>query len=377
MKVQRIFLNFFKSQQSGGIVLLICALFSLLIANSPSGISYENFWQTRIFNHHLTHWINDGLMVIFFFLIGLELKREVITGELSEIKNALLPIIGALGGMVVPAAVYIYFNAGTTTESGFGIPMATDIAFAIGILSLLGKKVPLSLKVFLTALAVIDDLGAIVVIAAFYSSTIYWLNLGIALAIFILLLLLNKMRIQFIWIYLIGGICMWYFMLNSGIHPTISGVLLAMTIPFHKDDSLSKSYQLQHRLHIPVAFIILPIFALANTAITIAPNWGDNFGEAYALGILGGLVLGKPLGIFIFCLIATFIGICKLPTGMNWTNLIGVGFLAGIGFTMSIFITLLAFDDFQIINNAKFIVMCASFIAGIIGYIWLRIIAKV
>lgn len=376
MKVQKTFLNFFKSQQSGGIILLICTVASLIIANSPFGINYEKFWATEIFGHHLDHWVNDGLMVIFFFLIGLELKREVIVGELSSFRNALLPIVGAVGGMLIPALVYFFFNSGTPTESGFGIPMATDIAFAIGILSLLGKKVPLSLKVFLTALAVIDDLGAIMVIAVFYSSAIYWINLGIALAIFILLLVLNKMRIQFIWIYLTGGIFMWYFMLHSGIHATISGVLLALTIPFHKEDSLSKSYQLQHLLHIPVAFLVLPVFALANTAITISPGWENNFGEPYALGILGGLIIGKPLGIILLCFIAVILKISRLPTGMNWSNLTGVGLLAGIGFTMSIFITLLAFDDSEIINNAKFMIMCASFFAGIIGYIWLRISSK-
>lgn len=376
MKVQRIFLNFFKSQQAGGIVLLFCTLVSLFIANSSFGVSYGSFWKTEIFGHHLDHWVNDGLMVIFFFLIGLELKREVIVGELSSFKNALLPIIGAIGGMLIPAGIYIYLNSGTSTESGFGIPMATDIAFAIGILSLLGKRVPLSLKVFLTALAVIDDLGAIMVIAIFYSSAIYWINLGIALAIFVLLLMLNKMRIRSIWIYLIGGIFMWYFMLHSGIHATIAGVLLAITIPSHKDDSLSKSYKLQHILHAPVAFLVLPIFALANTAIVISSGWENNFGEPYALGILGGLILGKPLGILLFCLIAVILKVCKLPTGMNWGNLTGVGFLAGIGFTMSIFITLLAFDESEIINNAKFMIMCASLFAGIIGYIWLQISSK-
>jgi len=376
MKVQKLFLNFFKSQQAGGIILLLCTLASLILANSSFGISYEKFWETEVFNHHLGHWINDGLMVIFFFLIGLELKREVIVGELSDIKNALLPIVGALGGMLVPAAIYIFFNAGTSTHSGFGIPMATDIAFAIGILSLLGKKVPLSLKVFLTALAVIDDLGAILVIAIFYSSTIYWINLGIALAIFVALLILNKLKFNFIWIYILGGIFMWYFMLHSGIHATIAGVLLAITIPFHKDDSLSKSYKLQHLLHAPVAFFVLPVFALANTAVMIAPGWEENFGEPYALGILGGLILGKPLGIVLFCLMAVFLKICALPTGMNRINLTGTGFLAGIGFTMSIFITLLAFDDAEIINNAKFMILCASFFAGIIGYIWLRISSR-
>lgn len=376
MKVQKIFLNFFKSQQAGGIVLLFCTMASLFIANSQLGTGYENFWKTEIFGHHLDHWVNDGLMVIFFFLIGLELKREVIVGELSSVKNALLPIVGAIGGMLIPALVYLYFNSETPTESGFGIPMATDIAFAIGILSLLGKKVPLALKVFLTALAVIDDLGAIMVIAIFYSSAIYWINLGIALAIFILLLMLNKMRIQSIPIYLIGGIFMWYFMLHSGIHATIAGVLLAVTIPFDRDDSLSKSYKLQHFLHLPVAFLVLPIFALANTAIAINSGWENNFGEPYALGILGGLILGKPIGILLFCFIAVLLKLCKLPTGMNWSNLTGVGFLAGIGFTMSIFITLLAFDDSEIINNAKFMIMCASFFAGIIGYIWLRISSK-
>lgn len=353
-------------------VLLVCTLLSLGIANSAYGNLYEGFWQTEIFGHYLTHWVNDGLMAVFFFLIGLELKREVVTGELSKLRNALLPVVGALGGMLVPAMIYLFFNRGTDTESGFGIPMATDIAFAVGILSLLGKRVPFALKVFLTALAVIDDLGAIVVIAVFYSSGIYWLNLGIALGIFVLLVLLNRMRIRFIWIYLAGGILLWYFMLHSGVHATIAGVLLALTIPFDKNDSVSPSHQLQHFLHLPVAFFILPLFALANTAIGIAPGWTGNFSEPYALGILCGLILGKPLGIFLFCLTSVLTGLCRLPTGISWKNLIGTGFLAGIGFTMSIFITLLAFEDVQLVNDAKFMILCASFSAGIIGYIWLK-----
>lgn len=375
-KVKKIFLRFFESQQSGGIVLVICTLMSLLFANSAYSSSYLELWDIPILGHHLIHWINDGLMAVFFFLIGLELKREILVGEPSDFKNALLPIIGAVGGMIVPALIYSLLNYNTSTISGFGIPMATDIAFAVGILSLLGSSVPLSLKVFLTALAVIDDLGAILVIAVFYSSTIYWGYLLAALGIFVLLMILNRLQIKTIIIYLAGGVMMWYCMLHSGIHATIAGVLLAITIPFDKDDSKSPSYQIQNFLHLPVAFLVLPIFAFANTAIVITTGWTKSFTEPFGLGILSGLIIGKPLGIFMFCLVSVRMGICRFPTGITKKSLSGVGFLAGIGFTMSIFISLLAFDEEILINESKMMILCASLIAGIIGYIWLRIVLK-
>lgn len=374
--ITKLFTEFFESEKAGGIVLVIMTAFSLIVANSALQTSYINFWNYNIANHSLAHWINDGLMAIFFLLIGLELEREIYKGELSDIKNALLPIFAAAGGMIVPASIYLIFNYGTDTQSGAGIPMATDIAFAIGILSLLGKLVPSSLKIFLTALAVIDDLGAILVIAIFYTSDLSFINLFIALGVFAVLLLLNRLKVYNLSPYIIGGIIMWYFMLNSGVHATITGVLLAFAIPFNKNDDKSPSYSLQHFLHKPVAFIILPIFALANTCIAIEPNWYNNLLNNYGIGIILGLLLGKPLGITLFSFFGVLLGLCKLPSDLKWINISGVGFIAGIGFTMSIFITLLAFDNPRIIDYSKISILIASLIAGLIGYIILRVTLK-
>jgi NhaA family Na+:H+ antiporter len=320
----------------------------------------------------LEYWINDGLMTIFFLLIGLELEREIYEGELSNIKDALLPIFAALGGMLVPAGIYLLFNYGGVAQAGAGIPMATDIAFALGILSLLGNRVPLSLKIFLTALAVIDDLGAIMVIAIFYTKTILWSNLFYALGTMLILFVLNRMKVKSLIPYLFGGVIMWWFMLHSGIHATVTGVLLAFVIPFGNGDKDSTSSVLQHFLHKPVGFLILPLFALANTAIVVSSNIGETIAQHYSIGIALGLIVGKPLGIYLFSLLAVSLGICKLPPDMNWKTVIGVGFLGGIGFTMSIFITLLAFDDKTIISNAKFIILLSSLIAGIIGFVFLK-----
>jgi NhaA family Na+:H+ antiporter len=315
-------------------------------------------------------------MTLFFLLIGLELEREIYIGELSNIKKSLLPIFGALGGMIVPASLYLYFNFGTTTQSGAGIPMATDIAFALGILSLLGKKVPVSLKIFLTALAVIDDLGAILVIALFYTKNIFWTNLLIALGIFGLLLIFNRLKVRNLIPYLIGGILMWYFMLHSGVHATITGVLLAFAIPFGNGDKKSTSYILQHLLHQPVAFFILPLFALANTAISLNGDLGEIVTQHYSIGIAAGLIVGKPLGIFVLSLLVVKMGVCHLPPDLNWKSILAVGFLGGIGFTMSIFVTLLAFEDATIINNTKFVIILSSLVAGTIGYLGLKISLK-
>lgn len=371
-----LFKDFFENEKSSGIVLIGCTLVSLVLANSVFSEQYLHTWHTKIGNESLEYWINDGLMTIFFLLIGLELEREIYIGELSNIKEALLPIFAALGGMLVPAALYLFLNYGTNAQSGAGIPMATDIAFALGVLSLLGNRVPLSLKVFLTALAVIDDLGAILVIAIFYTKTIFWNNLLIALGILVILFILNRMKVKSLILYLTGGIIMWYFMLNSGIHATITGVLLAFVIPFGDGSKHSISYKLQHFLHSPVAFIILPLFALANTAIVLGSDIISSISLHYSLGIILGLVIGKPLGIVFFSLIAVSLGVCKLPNDLNWKTIVSVGFLAGIGFTMSIFVTLLAFDDQHIINNAKFIILLSSLTAGIIGFILLKLNLK-
>jgi NhaA family Na+:H+ antiporter len=372
MQITKLYKEFFESEKAGGIILIFATVFSLIITNSPLGNTYLDLIHTQFAGHSIGHWINDGLMTLFFLLIGLELEREIYLGELSNFKDALLPIFGAMGGMLVPAALFMVFNFGTATQSGAGIPMATDIAFALGILSLLGNRVPTSLKIFLTALAVIDDLGAIIIIAIFYTKTLLWGNLFWALGIFTLLLALNRMKVKNLIPYVIGGIIMWYFMLHSGVHATITGVLLAFAIPFGKGDEKSTSYILQHFLHKPVAFIILPVFALANTAIYFNGNLAQTLTENYSLGIALGLIVGKPLGIGIFTFLAVRIGWCQLPSDLNWKAIIGVGFLAGIGFTMSIFITLLAFDNEMIINNSKLVILLASLIAGIIGFTFLK-----
>lgn len=372
----KLFKEFFNSERAGGITLLFCTIVSLILANSSLATSYHSLWQTQFAEHSLEHWINDGLMTIFFLLIGLELEREIYQGELSNLKDALFPTFGAIGGMLFPAAIFLLFNYGTATQSGAGIPMATDIAFALGILSLLGSKVPTSLKVFLTALAVIDDLGAILVIAIFYTGALQWTNLLIALAIFGLLLVLNRAKVRNLIPYLIGGLAMWYFMLNSGVHATITGVLLAFAIPFGNGDEKSASYILQRFLHKPVAFIILPIFALANTAISINTNIASLLSENSGMGVALGLILGKPLGIFLLSFLAVKIGFCKLPTDLRWNNIFSVGILGGIGFTMSIFITLLAYNNATLIDNTKLTVLLSSFTAALIGLITLNLSLK-
>jgi Na+:H+ antiporter, NhaA family len=372
MKITKLYKDFFNSEKAGGLILIFCAIFSLIIANSAFGTRYHDFFQIKFAGHSFEHWINDGLMTIFFLLIGLELEREIYLGELSNIKDALFPIFGALGGMLVPASLFLLFNFGTATQTGAGIPMATDIAFALGILSLLGNRVPTSLKIFLTALAVIDDLGAVIIIAVFYTKTLSWTHLLIALGIFSLLLVFNRLKIRNLIPYLIGGMVMWYFMLHSGVHATITGVLLAFAIPFEKGDGRSTSYILQHYLHKPVAFIILPIFALANTVIFFSGDLLQTLTEDYSLGIAVGLIMGKPLGIFLFTFLAVLFGFCKLPSDLNWNIILGVGFLAGIGFTMSMFITLLAYDSETIINNSKLVILFSSLIAGILGFVFLR-----
>jgi Na+:H+ antiporter, NhaA family len=376
MTLTKLFRDFVDSEKAGGLILIGCTVLSLAIANSNFGTGYQHFWHTEFAGQSIEHWVNDGLMTIFFLLIGLELEREIYIGELSNFKDALLPIFGAVGGILFPAALFMLFNFGTATQAGAGIPMATDIAFALGVLSLLGNRVPTSLKVFLTALAVIDDLGAIIIIAVFYTKTLLWTNLFIAFAIFALLIVFNRLKIRNLIPYLIGGVAMWYFMLHSGVHATISGVLLAFAVPFGNGDEKSTSYILQHVLHKPVAFIILPIFALANTAILLSANIGQTLTEKYSIGIAAGLIAGKPLGIFLLTFLAVTFGICKLPGDLNWKSILGAGFLGGIGFTMSIFITLLAFDNATIINNAKFVILISSLIAGLIGFVSLKLTLK-
>jgi len=376
MKITRLFNEFFNSEKAGGFILIFVTILSLGLANSPLQTDFVKFWHFDLGEHSIVHWINDGLMTIFFLLICLELEREIYVGELSNIRNASLPIFGAFGGMLVPAGIFLLLNYGTDTQAGAGIPMATDIAFAIGILSLLGNRVPSSLKIFLIAFAIIDDLGAILVIAIFYSSTLTFLNLFIALGIFGILLILNRLKVHNLIPYLIGGVVMWYFMQHSGIHATITGVLLAFAVPFKDGSEKSPSFILQHLLHKPVAFFILPLFALANTCIPIDNNLHSSMTQTYSLGIFIGLVLGKPLGIWLFSFIAVGLGLSILPPDLKWKNIIGIGILGGIGFTMSIFITLLAFDNPTIVNDSKIAILLASLIAGTIGFIWLKLTLK-
>jgi Na+:H+ antiporter, NhaA family len=373
MKLTQLFQDFFHSEKTAGITLIICTLVSLALSNCGFADGYPHFWHSILAGQTVEYWINDGLMTIFFLLIGLELEREIYQGELSNVKDAMFPIFGAIGGMIVPAAIFLVFNFGTDTQSGAGIPMATDIAFALAILALLGNRVPTSLKIFLTALAVIDDLGAILVIAFFYTKTIAFTNLFVSLGIFGVLLILNRLKVRNLFPYIIGGLFMWYFMLHSGVHATITGVLLAFAIPFGNGDEKSTSYILQHFLHKPVTFIILPLFALANTAIILNSDFGAMLSESYSIGIALGLIIGKPLGILLLTWAAAALGLCKLPDDLSWRTILGVGFLGGIGFTMSIFIALLAFDDSTIISNAKFIILLSSLVAGLIGFMCLKL----
>jgi len=376
-KLSKTFKNFFDSEKSSGVLLIICTAVSLLITNSVIGENYLSVWQMYIGGLSVEHWINDALMAIFFLLIGLELKRELYNGELSDFKNALLPIIAAIGGIVLPALIHFALNNGTQTQAGIGIPMATDIAFALGVLAILGSRVPASLKVFLTAVAVIDDLGAIIVIAVFYTAKLsVWFLVG-ALAVWASLIYLNRFgRVMNLIPYLVGGSLMWFLMLKSGVHATIAGVLLAFVIPFSdkEDDEESPSYKLEHFLHKPVAFVILPIFALANTGIAIGADALQSLTENNSAGIISGLLFGKPIGITLLSFLAVTIGICRLPLDLNWKHIFGAGLLGGIGFTMSIFITNLAFiGEPNVINASKMAILLASLTAGTIGFLWLKL----
>lgn len=368
--------KFINDEKSGGLILIVCTILSIIIANTNFHDGYVGFWHSHIAGLSLELWINDGLMAIFFLMIGLELKKEISVGEFSTPKNAILPIAAAFGGMLFPVLLYLTSNYGTPTISGIGIPMATDIAFALGILSLLGKRVPMGLKIFLMALAVIDDLGAILVIAIFYTKGVVLTNLLVVFVVYAVLIILNRKKVYSLIPYLIGGVIMWYFMLQSGVHATIAGVLLAFVIPFEKKNGYSPSTLLLHKIHIPVTFAILPIFALANTAVQISSDWQNVIHQPLSLGIMSGLVLGKPLGIFLASLLVVTLKLSNLPKGVSWKHILGVGCLGGIGFTMSIFITLLAFEDQKIINDAKFVVLLSSLMSGIIGFIFLRTVLK-
>jgi Na+:H+ antiporter, NhaA family len=366
--------EFIHDSRAVGITLICCTFISLIVSNSPWSAQYVAFWDKEIIHlpvfislpHSVLHIINDCLMAFFFFLVGLEIKRELMIGELNSVKKSMLPIIAALGGMVAPAVIYLLWCGHTQYSGGWGVPMATDIAFSLGVLSLLGKRAPLSLRIFLTALAIIDDLGGILTIAIFYAEKIDWNYLAFAAGIMAVLTLMNLMKVKKYYLYFIVGTLLWYVIYNSGVHATIAGVLLAITIPLHKIDKL------EHHLHDPVNFLILPLFALANTAIVLPQEFGFIFSSLIHHGIFMGLVLGKPVGIFLFSMLAVRLGIAKLPNGMGWRQLWGMGMIAGIGFTMSIFMATLAFrlPGNQLV--AKVAIMGASLVAGILGFLYLK-----
>ncbi|MFC4233439.1 Na+/H+ antiporter NhaA [Parasediminibacterium paludis] len=372
--------DFFADSRAIGIVLIACTVVSLTLSNySPTSLIYTKFWENEF--HWFVHFlhlpetnllfINDVLMTFFFFLVGMEIKRELTIGELASLQRSLLPVFAAFGGMLCPAIIFILLNNGTPFQKGWGIPMATDIAFSLGILSLLGKRVPVQLKIFLTALAIIDDLGAVLTIAVFYSANINFLYLGFSAVIALIVIGLNKFKFNNLLFYLVLGILLWYCMFNSGIHATLAGVIMSFCMPLNQ---LSK---LEHRLFHPVNFVIMPLFALANTAIVLPKNIDFIITSTVSFGVIAGLVIGKPLGIFSFSYLAVKFKMAAKPANINWKQLLGVGMIGGIGFTMSIFTAALAYttQDLQII--AKVAIIIASIIAGILGYIMLRFYTKI
>lgn len=369
--------EFINDSRAVGITLICCTIISLIISNSGWGESYIGFWETELhmpapnvdIPHTPLHIVNDLLMAVFFLLVGVEIKRELLVGELSSFKKSILPIMAAIGGMVVPALIYLLWTGGNPIHSrGWGIPMATDIAFSLGILSMLGKRAPFTLRVFLMALAIIDDLGGILTIAIFYAEKIDWMYLFMAGGILFVLTLLNLMKVKRYFIYLVLGILLWYMFFNSGVHATIAGVLLAFTIPLHKIEELI------HGMHDPVNFIILPIFALGNTAIMLPDTYSHIFTSNVHHGIFTGLVIGKPVGIFLVSWLAIKLGIASLPEGMTYKHLLGMGMIAGIGFTISIFMSTLAFSIEEIRITAKVAIIGASVLAGLLGFFYLKFV---
>ena len=374
--LSRTFTAFFESEKAGGALLIAATAVSLALANSPLANGYSALWETNLAGSSLRHWVHDGVMALFFLLVGLELERELYCGELSEPRKALLPIAAAAGGVALPALIHFALNAGTPTRGGAAIPMATDIAFALGVLALLGSRVPASLKVFLAALAVIDDLAAIVVIALFYTTELDLAYLAGALAVLAVLGALNVVfRVMALAPYLIGGALLWFCMLKSGVHATLAGVLLAFAVPFwpNADEERSPSHRLEHLLHKPVAFLVLPLFALSATDITVAVGSAALLVTANGLGIMAGLVLGKPLGIMTASWLAVKAGVCRLPEDLAWRHMLGAGLLGGIGFTMSIFIANLAFEEDVLLIEASILaVLAGSLVSALAGYLWLR-----
>lgn len=367
--------DFINDSRATGILLIGCTITSILLSNlSFSRQLYTGFWQKTIQltgNPHIhlpdtcLLLINDILMTLFFFLVGMEIKRELTIGELASIRKSLLPVMAALGGMICPAVIFSFYNFHTPGKSGWGIPMATDIAFSLGVLSLLGKRIPVQLKIFLAALAIIDDLGAVITIAVFYTAKLNLLFLGFAGIAALCLIVLNRLKVTNLLLYIIPAFTLWYCIFNSGVHATIAGVITAFTIP------LKSLARLEHTLHKPVNFIIMPLFALANTAIIFPDTISDVFTSSISTGVMLGLIFGKPLGIFLFSFIAIKLGIASLPSNTNFKQLWGIGLLGGIGFTMSIFTSTLAYPNEAMQVISKVSVMAGSLVAGLIGYAYL------
>jgi Na+:H+ antiporter, NhaA family len=372
-RVPSLFLEFIGGERLGGLVLIVCSLVSLLSSNLPFGNAYVAFWHHSLdlsfLRLHLTiaEWVNDGLMTVFFLLVGLEIKRELYKGELSSPRKALLPVVAAAGGMIIPGLIHFLINRGTSTQAGFGIPVATDIAFALGVLSFLGHRVPLPLKVLLTALAIIDDLGAILVIVIFYSRGLSLFHLLGAALTFAVMVALNKAKVNSLIVYSCLGIVMWLFTIKSGVHPTIAGVLLAFAVPFREGGKMSPSARMERVLDRPVPLLILPLYALANMAMAISPGWYLALTGANQLGIMAGLVIGKPVGIVLAIFLAVKMGLSDLPAIINWRHVAAMGVLCGIGFTMSIFITNLAFSNSMLVQESKIAILLASMTAGVAG----------
>lgn len=370
---------FLAAQSSAGLVLMAAALIALGIANSPLGPGYAALLHAELGPLSLGHWINDGVMTVFFLLVGLEIKREVVDGQLSTWPRRVLPGIAAAGGMIVPALLYLAVNRGPTAV-GWAIPAATDIAFALGVIALLGQRVPASLRVFLAALAIIDDLGAVVIIAIFYTAGLSWPDLAGAAVAVALLVACNRLGVQRLSIYLAIGAVLWLFVLRSGVHATLAGVVLALTIPMRRTpaqsdaDDPSPLHRLEHALHQPVAFLVVPVFALANAAVPLLGLPAGVLGAPVTLGVLGGLLIGKVAGVFGCAMLAVRLGLADMPAHAGRRQLFGVALLCGIGFTMSIFITLLAFPDAPLLQTeAKLGVLVGSLLSGVAGYAVLRL----
>ena len=381
MVLRSVIRNFVRLESSSGIILLIAGVIALILSNSNFAEDFNGILHLKLyfgtylplFYKSTQHWINDGLMVIFFFVVGLELKREFLEGELSMPSQAILPVIAAVGGMAVPAIFYLLFNFNNPeTFQGWAIPSATDIAFSLGVLSLLGKKVPISLKIFLMALAIIDDLGAIIIIALFYSSNLEIFSLLVVLFILFFLYLCNRRNLQNIWIYILLGFFLWIFIQNAGIHATISGVLLAIFVPHKKTKQGSLLTCAENKLHPWVAYLIMPLFALTNAGVYLGDVSLASLSNPVPLGIMTGLFFGKQIGVFFTTFLLIKMGYARLPSGSNWIQMYGIAMLTGIGFTMAMFINFLAFDTDIYINQAKIAILIASFTSAVLGYILLN-----